>query len=66
VPYSQQVLAVLVRDRHCAIAADRALAPRVGLRRRAANAFYAWAKAVTVVAVVLDDEALRGAHERAR
>jgi hypothetical protein len=66
VPYSQEVLAVLVSDRQRAIAADRGLAPQVALRRRAANAVYALAKAVTVVAVVLDDEPLRGAQERAR
>jgi len=56
VPYTQQVLAVLVRDRHRAIARDRAHASLLPLRRRAAGAVYALAKAVTIVAVVLDDE----------
>ncbi len=55
-PYNEDVLAVLVRDRHRSIADDRNGAPRAGLRRRAAAAVYALAKAVTVVAVVLDDE----------
>jgi hypothetical protein len=66
VPYTQQVLAVLVNDRHRAIAADRALAPRAGLRRRAAAAVYALAKAVTIVAVVLDDDQVYRVGERAR
>jgi hypothetical protein len=54
--YNEDVLAVLVHDRHRSIADDRAGAPRAELRRRAAAAVYALAKAVTVVAVVLDDE----------
>ncbi|HEX3464286.1 MAG TPA: hypothetical protein VHS78_09600 [Candidatus Elarobacter sp.] len=54
--YSEDVLAALVRDRHRSIADDRARGPRAGLRRRAAAAVYALAKAVTVLAVVLDDE----------
>jgi hypothetical protein len=66
VPYSQQVLAVLVHDRHRAIAEDRAFAWRFGLRRRAAAVVYAVAKGVTVVAVVLDDEPVRRSAERAR
>jgi hypothetical protein len=66
VTYSQQVLAVLVDDRHRAIAADRAYARRAGLRRRAAAAVYALAKAVTVVAVVLDDDQVYQLGERAR
>jgi hypothetical protein len=64
--YSQQVLAVLVRDRHRAIAGGSASADRIALRRRAAIAAYALAKAVTVVAVVLDDEPVYGLGERAR
>lgn len=55
-PYSEDVLAVLVHDRHRSIADDRSRAPRAGLRRRAAAAVYALAKAVTVLAVTLDDE----------
>jgi len=66
VPYSQQVLAVLVRDRHRSIATDRALAPRAGLRRRFAAAVYAVAKGVTVLAVVLDDEPVYAGGERGR
>ena len=54
--HSEDVLAVLVHDRHRSIAYDRARVPRAGLRRRAAAAVYALAKAVTVLAVVLDDE----------
>ncbi|HYW52599.1 MAG TPA: hypothetical protein VE826_01450 [Dongiaceae bacterium] len=64
--YSQQVLAVLVRDRHRAIAGELASADRTGLRRRAAAAAYALAKAVTVLAVVLDEEPVRRLGERAR
>ena len=65
-PYTQQVLAVLVNDRHRAIAEDRAFARRFGLRRRAAAAVYALAKAVTIVAVVLDDDQVYRRGERAR
>ena len=65
-PYSEQVLAVLVRDRQRAIAGEVTSARGAGLRRRTAAAVYALAKAVTVVAVAIDDEpVLRGA-ERAR
>jgi hypothetical protein len=49
-------LAVLVRDRHRAIAVLRSDVSQPRLRRRVASAVYAFAKAVTVVAVVLDDE----------
>jgi hypothetical protein len=66
VPYTQQVLAVLVNDRHRAIAEDRAYAQRAGLRRRAAAAVYALAKAITIVAVVLDDDQVYRLGERAR
>ena len=65
-PYTQQVLAVLVNDRHRAIAEDRAFARRAALRRRAAAAVYALAKAITVVAVVLDDDHVHRLGERAR
>jgi hypothetical protein len=56
VPFTQQVLAVLVRDRHRAIARDFAYARSIRLRRSIAVAVYALAKAVIVVAVTLDDE----------
>ena len=65
-PYSQQVLAVLVRDRHRAIADDRAFARHAGLRRRFAAIVYALAKGVTMLAVVLDDDPVYAAGERAR
>lgn len=65
-PFTQQVFAVLVNDRHRAIADGLADARRFALRRRAASVVYALAKAVTVIAVALDDEPLRGAAERAR
>ena len=65
-PYSQQVLAVLVGDRHRAIASDRAPFGRAALRRRVAAVVYALAKGVTVVAVLLDDEPVFRAGERAR
>jgi hypothetical protein len=64
--YSQQVLTVLVRDRHRAIAGDVAFAQRIALRRRAAAAAYALAKVVTVVAVTLDEEPVYRFRERAR
>lgn len=64
--YSQQVLTVLVRDRHRAIAGDVAFAQRIALRRRAAAAAYALAKAVTIVAVTLDEEPLHRLGRRAR
>ena len=62
--YNEDVLAVLVHDRHRSIADDRSRAPRAGLRRRAAAAGYAVAKAVTVLAVVLDDESSEKAGGR--
>lgn len=64
--YSQQVMAVLVADRQRSIADDRAYARRVGLRRIVASGVYALAKAVTVLAVVLDEDAAYRARERAR
>jgi hypothetical protein len=66
VPYTQQVLAVLVDDRHRAIAGDLAYARSIGLRRKFAAIVYALAKAVTVLAVALDDEPMCRAGERAR
>ena len=66
VSYSQQVLAVLVRERRCAIARDRAHGAPLRIRRRVAAGVYALAKVVTVLAVVLDDEPVRAAAERAR
>jgi len=66
VPYSEQVLAVLVRDRHRAIAGDRAFVRRAGLRRRFAAAVYALAKGVTVLAVVIDDEPVYAGGKRGR
>ena len=65
-PYTEQVLAVLVRDRQRAIAGELAFARGAGLRRRTAAAVYALAKAVTVIAVAIDDEPVLGAAERAR
>ena len=53
---TQQVLAVLVADRQRAVAYDFAHARSTGLRRDAALAVYALAKAFTVMAVALDDE----------
>jgi hypothetical protein len=64
--YSQQVLAVLVRDRHGSIAGDRALYRSAGLRRHVAAIVYAFARAITVVAVVLDDDPVYRVGERAR
>jgi hypothetical protein len=53
--YTQQVLAVLVGDRHRAIARDFAGARRFRLRRRVAAAFYALAGALGAFGAVLDD-----------
>ena len=64
--YSQEVLAVLVHDRHRSISDDRAFARRSGLRRRFASFVYALAKGVTVLAVVIDDEPVYAGAERAR
>lgn len=65
-PYSQQVLAVLVSDRQHAVANDRAFAQRAGLRRACAAFVYALAKGVIVLAVVIDDEPVYAAGKRAR
>jgi hypothetical protein len=56
VSFTQQVLTVLVDDRQRTVARDFADARSAHLRRDVAAAVYALAKAVTVVAVVLDDE----------
>jgi hypothetical protein len=56
VSFTPQVLAVLVDDRQRAVARDVAASRGVRLRRDVAAAVYALAKAVTVVAVALDDE----------
>jgi hypothetical protein len=53
--YTPQVLAVLVRDRHAAIAGDRKVAPRVRLRRRLAALAYALAGGITTLGAVLDE-----------
>jgi len=64
--YSQQVLAVLVRERQQAVARHRSGASASGARRRLAAGVYALAKLVTVLAVLLDDEPVRPAAGRAR
>ncbi len=68
--YSQQVLAVLVRERQRAVAAardpERVHASSAGVRRRLAARVYGLAKLVTVLAVLLDDEPVRTPAERAR
>jgi hypothetical protein len=56
VPFTQQVLAVLVDDRHQAIARDLAYARNIPLRRSIAVAIYALGAAFTTLGVVLDDE----------
>ena len=53
--YTLQVLAVLVRDRHAAIAGDRADAPRVRLRRLLAAPVYALGAGLTTLGGVLDE-----------
>lgn len=55
-PFTQQVLAVLVDDRHRAIARDFADARSIRLRRSIAVAVYALGKGFTTLGVVLDDE----------
>ena len=53
--YTPQVLAVLVRDRHAAIAGDRAHAPRVRLRRLLAAPVYALGTGLTTLGALLDE-----------
>ena len=53
--YTPQVLAVLVRDRQAAIAGDRAVAPRIRLRRLLAAPVYALAAGLTTLGAVLDE-----------
>ena len=66
VSYSQQVLTVLVGERRRAIVRDRRLGRPAHVRRRVAGVVYSLAKAVTVLAVALDDEAVQRAPGRAR
>ena len=66
VSYSQQVLAALVDERRRAIVRDRSRGRPARVRRRVAGVVYSLAKAVTVLAVALDDEAVHRAPERAR
>ena len=53
--YTPQVLAVLVCDRHAAIAGDRAVAPRFRLRRLIAAPVYALGAGLTTLGAVLDE-----------
>ena len=53
--YTPQVLAVLVRDRQAAVAADRAVGSRVRLRRRLAALAYALGAAITTLGGVVDE-----------
>jgi hypothetical protein len=53
--YTPQVLAVLVRDRHAAIAGDRAVAPRIRLRRLLAAPVYALGAGLITLGAVLDE-----------
>jgi hypothetical protein len=53
--YTPQVLAVLVRDRHVAIAGDRAVAPRLRLRRLLAAPVYALGAGLIALGGVLDE-----------
>ena len=53
--YTPQVLAVLVRDRHRAIAGDFVRAPRVRLRRRLAALVYALGARLTALGALVDE-----------
>ena len=53
--YTPQVLAVLVRDRHRAIARDLVRVPRVRLRRRLAALVYALGAGLTTLGARLDE-----------
>ena len=64
--YSQQVLAVLVRERQQAVASARGRSAAPGVRRRVAAGVYRLARLITFVAVALDDEPVCGAAQRAR
>lgn len=55
-PFTQQVLAVLVDDRHQAIARDYAYARSIRLRRSVAIAVYALGAGFTALGAALDDE----------
>ena len=52
--YTPQVLAVLVRDRQRAVAADFVRAPRVRLRRRLAALVYALGAGLTTLGALVD------------
>jgi hypothetical protein len=54
--YAQHVLAVLVEDRHRAVARDLASARRFRLRRHLAAAFYSLAGAIDACGAAFDDE----------
>jgi hypothetical protein len=58
--YSQQVLAVLVRDRQRAIAEDRAFARRMPLRRSVASLVSALGAGLMSLGDALDDEPALG------
>lgn len=53
---SEQVLAVLAEERRRAIHRDLSESRRMRVRRRLAAVAYAFAKAVIVLGVILDDE----------
>jgi hypothetical protein len=53
--YTPQVLAVLVRDRHAAIAGARAAGSRIRLRRRLAAVAYAIGAGITTLGAVVDE-----------
>jgi hypothetical protein len=53
--YTPQVLAVLVRDRQAAIAGDRAVAPRIRLRRLLAAPVYALGAGLITLGGLLDE-----------
>ncbi len=55
-PYTQQVLAVLVDDRHRAIAEVRAFAHPIRLRRSVAAVVYALGAGLTTLGAFVDDE----------
>lgn len=64
--YSQQVLTVLVGERQRAVVRDLRRVRALGVRRRVAAGVYALAKAVTVLALVLDEDAVCARAKRAR
>ncbi len=56
-PFTPEVLAVLIEDRRSSITRDYAIARRFRWRRSAAVAAHALASALATIAVALDDEA---------